>query len=435
MPTYSGRVLKVVFSKEDDSFYILQFSLDEPQGAVVTAKGTIAGITVRVGTWIKFEGKFKEDPKWGPQISITRAPVLPEGDPSTWDAETVKKILSSSGLSGILVDSIHDRWGDRFVESLSNPAMLVEVPYMGGETSAAIVSEKWKSLLSSQATIGFMHEAGISSSRVRKIHAYFGEETKSILTTDPWKVMRIPGFTLKEADALASKVGLEAGNPLRAEGIADMVLRDGRGMGHVFSSTSAVISSMRSHDPCLSDQEISAALRSLKDGGRLMVDRFGSTLALYEPWFWQMETFCARSLASRLSVGVPASSFESWAKALSQGEEVPADLSPIDSFVLAVRGWIYRFEEATNTRLAGAQIGGIINALTLPVSVITGLPGTGKTTSLRVVLSVLSDLGIPFLVVAPTGIAAKRIQQVSGCPAMTVHRAFGARGGDRKSVV
>jgi exodeoxyribonuclease V alpha subunit len=78
--------------------------------------------------------------------------------------------------------------------------------------------------------------------------------------------------------------------------------------------------------------------------------------------------------------------------------------------------------------LSATQLAGAMNALTAPVSVLTGLPGTGKTTTLKAVVSVLKDAEVPFLLCAPTGIAAKRMSALTGAEAATIHRAFGARG-------
>jgi exodeoxyribonuclease V alpha subunit len=81
-----------------------------------------------------------------------------------------------------------------------------------------------------------------------------------------------------------------------------------------------------------------------------------------------------------------------------------------------------------NLKLADHQLEGAVSALVDPVSVLTGLPGTGKTTTLKVVVKVLQDANVPFLLVAPTGIAAKRLTSVTGAEASTIHRAFGAKG-------
>ena len=89
---------------------------------------------------------------------------------------------------------------------------------------------------------------------------------------------------------------------------------------------------------------------------------------------------------------------------------------------------IEEWGSAAHLKLSDSQKEGVFNALTKPISILTGLPGTGKTTSLKAVVNILQEAGITFLLCAPTGIAAKNLAKLTGAQAYTIHRAFSAKG-------
>ena len=108
---FTGRVHSVIFENASQGFYILKIKLDsdEPMGGkVLTVKGTIPGLTVGVGVWFGFEGKWIKHPDYGRQVEITRAPVIRGG----WDANKIKKVLAAHGVGRMTLQMLHERFGD-----------------------------------------------------------------------------------------------------------------------------------------------------------------------------------------------------------------------------------------------------------------------------------------------------------------------------------
>ncbi len=150
------------------------------------------------------------------------------------------------------------------------------------------------------------------------------------------------------------------------------------------------------------------------------------TTAVYEAWAYKAEVGAARMLHTRtITAAFRSGERDRYLKKVS--DYVGPTFSP-DNLREAARGAVEEWGRQTKMDLSPDQERGIVNGLIEPVSVLTGLPGTGKTTSLKALVSILQDVGMHCLLVAPTGIAAQNMKDVTGVPAFTIHRAFAARG-------
>jgi intein/homing endonuclease len=174
----------------------------------------------------------------------------------------------------------------------------------------------------------------------------------------------------------------------------------------------------------MTERDIALALKDLSDTGLVVMDRrtVAGLTAVYDPWSYTIETESAARLRERMVAARPTPEMQARYVATLYGE--PRD-EPLRAAVLAA---LERIGTAGGVSLTPLQTESVVNALCEPVSVITGLPGSGKTTCLRMVVLLLQEAGVPFLLLAPTGIAAKRVASVTGSPAFTIHRAFAAKG-------
>lgn len=432
---YSGRVHTIVFENQAQGFYVLRMVLDgstpNQMAEHPVVRGHVPGITVEVGTWFGFEGDWVTHASYGRQLSITKAPVV-----QTWSPEVASSILAANGVGERVVTTLRDHFGEELVTVLDkHDATLIEqVPGMTPVSAAHIVA-RWKVAKAYFRTLEFLAEAGVPRNRVSQVWSLFGDDAEEVLSTNPWALVRIDGITFQQADEVATKLGLDKDAAARVEGAVRFVVKTRKGLGHLYLTSREIHSEVSNLVGDLEASKLAQAIAALHKQKHLIVDRQTrpGTTAIYEPWLHMVESRSAEAILDRVVSARPERDPEwharyvkslggtgSEAEAVAKAE--PGNLHKVAE--AALRDWSL----GSRVVLSNAQLAGALNALVEPVSVLTGLPGTGKTTTLKAVVAILKDAGVPFLLVAPTGIAAKRITAVSAAPASTIHRAFGAKG-------
>lgn len=405
---FSGRVNTVVYNSEE--FFIIKFTTDE--GGSHTAKGYFPFQNVKVGTWVSFEGSWVSHEQYGKQISVTRSPV----DPGNWTDSRVDSVLSSNGVGPQVRMSLK-------MMASNEDKNLYEILSSGDLSSSDLdeftqqfVLSRWNSTRVLFETSEFLSVAGVPPTSLSRIWGVLGDSIEEKITSDPWVLVKVPGISFKQADEVAVRLGIDLSNSGRIRGAILASISDIYKEGHSFAGTGQVLSKVNSLIPSskVGLKEIANALKDLKDSKDIIIERsMGGITAIYDPWVEKMEDFCAKEL-------------------LSRRDSATTDLEK-DQVEKEILNW----SEGRGIRITNSQMTAAVNAITESVSVLTGLPGTGKTTTLQVVVSVLKDLSTPYLLVAPTGIAAKRLSAVTGSSASTIHRAFSASnfdvGSDRES--
>ena len=432
---FSGRVHSIVFENAAQGFYVLRMVLDGkpigPLGEHPVVRGNISGIHVEVGTWFGFEGTWVTHETYGRQLAISKAPVI-----QTWTPDVAASILAANGVGERVVSLLRSHFGDDLVSVLDTyeSSRIEAVPGMTPLSAEHIVS-RWRVAKAYFRTLEFLTEAGVPRNRVSQVWTVFGDDAEEVLSTNPWALVRIDGITFPQADEVATKLGLDKSSPARIEGAVRFVCKTRKGLGHLYLTSQEIHAEVGNLVGDLSATALAQAIAALHRQKHLVVDRrtrAGMT-AIYEPWLYHVEMQAATEILTRLKAARldrDAERLAQYVRAVggtgSEAEEVakanPDDLRSVAE--AALRDWSL----GSKVSLSLAQLQGALNALVEPVSILTGLPGTGKTTTLKAVVSILKDAGVSFLLVAPTGIAAKKITSVSGAPAATIHRAFGARG-------
>lgn len=436
-PSYlSGRVNAVVYENGTNAFYILKMVLDSTDSSapaqMVTAKGNIPGLQIEVGTWFGFEGKWVTDATYGRQLNITRAPVL-KGD---WDADTALKMLAANGVSLLVAQSIWGHFGDEgFIDALENVDSLMDVPGIT-KFAAMHVSSRWLSVKAHFKGLEFLSSLGLPSGVVQNIWSHFGEDARDVLATNPWALVEVDGITFAQADEVARKSGLT--DPVaQVRGAVLFACKANKTFGHLFLRTGNIFQVAQASLPDITQEQVVAALGSLSKDGLVIIDRKTrpGTAAVYEPWVYETEKVSAQHLLQRdqLARFLPGDERTvTYLKALGSvgPQTLAAGATGTSETRLgrAGRAAIEEWGDQAHLVLSEPQKDGIFYALTAPVSILSGLPGTGKTTSLRAAVRILQDAGVPFLLCAPTGIAAKNLASRTGAPASTIHRAFSAKG-------
>lgn len=424
---YSGTVQSVRYA--DGDFHIAAIVLDGAKSyATVTAKGHFPAQKLQAGTWVSFEAKWVDDTQYGRQLQVTRSPVAIQ----TWTDERTLSALSSEGVGPSLRRTVHmyARSKGLTLQELLDLGDLSEVSGIDDFTGHFILA-RWQSLRTYFDAATFMAEAGIPSRIITKVWQTFGADLEGLITKDPWVLVRVPGINFAEVDEIAVKLGLSLDNPGRMRGAVLASVQEVVAEGHVYSSTGQLLEMVKTKIPgrdAVSSRQVAEAIKDLVEAKILIVDRETAPgfSALYDNWHYEVETFCAENLAER--VKTPLDEERIIKQLCHVGDRVRdakargADLTGLAE--TALDNWAV----GRKTTLTATQMEAARRALTSQISLLTGLPGTGKTTTLRAVVSVAQDAGIPFILVAPTGIAAKRMSSVTGAPAATIHRAFGASG-------
>lgn len=413
---YSGRVSSIIYQSDD--FRIAKVYLDGGGGdssasfsfkkgaSSVSVVGHFPAQNVVVGSWVSFAAKWIKHPKYGKQLSVTRSPIAV----SHWDEGRVVSALSANGVGPQLRLKLRLHAESRGMTL----ADLLDTGDLTGsgldDMSALFVITRWRALKSHLDAALFLSDAGVPSRVIGKVWSTLGDELEEKITTDPWILVRVAGITFAEADEVARRLNVSLDNPGRINGAIQTAVQDVAKEGHVYALSGQVVHAVNKMMPGaeIPASVIAAGIKDLHEQDQLILERLTEGgVALYEPWTHQMEVECAQIL-SRRNKDSTSSITEDFAN------------TELD-----------KWAQGHKVTLTDTQRLACLRALTAPISVLTGLPGTGKTTTLRAVVSVLQDASVPFLLVAPTGIAAKRMASVTGSDASTVHRAFAAKGGKK----
>jgi len=420
----------VVYEDSSKAFYILKIALDDSNDRVV-ARGYIPGMAVQVGTWIGFEAEWTTHKEYGRQLAISKAPVLAQG----WNAETAERILISNGVSEQLLKSIRTQIpnADDFLQILGDESGLALLPGINVFTAKYIV-QRWHSAQTYYKALGFLNDLGLPAGKVREVWSTFGDQAEEVLSTNPWALVRIDGISFQQADEIANRMGLTESQH-RVKGAVQYVVREQRSNGHLFLTTGQLFLGVQGIIPEVTKKSLAQAVAECHKAKELVIDRTtrSGTTAVYESWSYGIEKDSAELITRRLqtagfgSTGLNTSNYAKrlGSTGLRTGKEAAKKRPKLEAVAkIAVEEW----GELERLELSENQKKGVLNALTTPFSILTGLPGTGKTTSLRAVVRILQNAGVRFLLCAPTGIAAKNLTARTGAPAYTIHRAFAAKG-------
>jgi exodeoxyribonuclease V alpha subunit len=411
----AGSVERITYYNQENGYSVVRL---RPEGAysnpaaagrdgLVTVTGNLPELSP--GEHLRLQGRWTSHSKHGIQFQIEQCE---QTLPAT--VAGMRRYLGSGLVKGIgprLAERIVACFGAQTLDVIENhPERLREVPDIGLVRSRQI-AEAWEEQKQVKEIMLFLHGHGVSTNLAIKIYKQYGEQALAVVKSDPYRLARdIFGVGFKTADKIARLLGLPIDHPSRIEAGVVYSLREMLDAGHVYAPAPVLVERAAGLLE-LPAEQVPPALERLSRDGRTRQESLpaeddspnaDSQPAVYLSAYYEAET----GLAERLRL-------------LSGSRSLPG---------LAAQGRLDLFGEQGN--LSGEQKTAVEMALASPVSVLTGGPGTGKTTCIQALLRAVEASGKRYALASPTGRAAKRLSEATQRPASTIHRLLGYAPGE-----
>jgi exodeoxyribonuclease V alpha subunit len=417
-----GRHLVTIFHNEENLYTVVRIRVDETNHAYEEKEAVITGHFPRIHeeeTYV-FYGRFQEHPKFGMQFHANH---FKKEIPQT--TQGVVHYLSSDLFKGIgkkTAEKIVEHIGENAISKiLENPSVLDEVPKLPPDKAKSI----YDTLAEHQGLERVMivlNDLGFGPQISMKIYQAYKDQALEIIQNNPYKLVEdIEGVGFTRADELGSKIGITGNHPDRIKaGCLYTLEQVCVKQGHVFLEAEELIVTVKellekSQPEKIEYTDISGQLVSLEEEKKVI----GEGSKVYVPSLFFSEKGIVTSIENILS------------------QKQYEDQFPQSEFLLALGA----LEDRLGVQYAPSQKEAIETALMSPMLLLTGGPGTGKTTVINGIVELFADLHgcsldpkdykdepFPVLLTAPTGRAAKRMTESTGLPAMTIHRLLGWNG-------
>jgi len=416
MDKLSGSIERITYYNDENGYSVIRLRPDTkkiPQrnfDGLVTVVGNLPELTP--GEYVYLKGQWSNHPKHGMQFKVD---TCEQTIPATTDA--IRRYLGSGLIKGIgpkLAERIVDQFGKDSLEIIENQSeRLLEVPDIGRKRTK-MIREAWEEQKQIKEVMLFLHGHQISTTLAVKIYKQYGDETLHILQSDPYRLAEdIFGIGFKTADRIAQALGLPKEHPSRIEAGIVYALNQATNEGHVFEPRLklAEIAQELLDVPL---ELVEPAIDQLLKEKKITLDELPADNENRKP--------SSQVGESRQSYFFPAiylsplyHSEVNVAKHLKRiTQTMPSALSDIPGVFIKL-----------DKNLSPEQHSAIKTAISSPLSILTGGPGTGKTTALRALILILEEANKRYALASPTGRAAKRLSQATGRKASTIHRLLG----------
>ena len=385
-----GTVAAILFRNEENGYTVLRLNCGER--GEVTAVGCMPGVAP--GETLELEGSWGRHPSYGEQFkaeAVSRR--MPVGE------KAIYEYLASGAVKGIRAGTalkIIDCFGAQALDVIENePEKLTRIRGISPKRAREI-SEAFRQQMGMRRLAQFLSEHQLPLSAAMPLYRRFGDLAVDMIGQSPYLLtdrdLEIP---FSQVDALAIELGVSGDDPQRIEAALIFELDHNADNGHVFlpedkllAATAALIG--------VAAESLRPGLENLIELGEVVREDIAGVTACYPAALYGAECYVAMRLGE-----------------MCQAElQPPGDLDQLIRAIEREQGLTYAAQQRTAVELAAAR----------QVMLLTGGPGTGKTTCLRGVLALFQALGLETALAAPTGRAAKRLGETCGCDAFTIHR-------------
>jgi exodeoxyribonuclease V alpha subunit len=415
MPTVTVR--KIKYQSDNLDNYCILF-VSEAGGKTFTVKGKFPLCMMYEGMRLEVTGSWKNDRNFGEFFSVDRFHI-----PSEMDRNTVMSLMDKfSNASPYTVRLILDHYKNDadLLYALEHEEELQKVSFLTVHGASELVAE-WCSIRDRLQLNNLLQRSGVTNFQLRSLFGRFGSNLIQVMKERIWEFVLATGITPKDVRSIAHRLDLKFDLDVEIKTHILFLLKETHFSGHTCMRAATLFSSLQqSMGRPVAMEDFGKSLVCLRDTHQIFVDSDvteGKVVYFYEYYKYEKES--AGMLLQRAKQPSIMSRFR-----LAFG------IDSKTSDEEAARTLVREYEQNQTLILSEEQREGLVNALCHNVSVLTGLPGTGKTTSLRVFVKIIQDAGLSssLLLLAPTGIAARRMQEATSYFAFTIHRAFGAKG-------
>ena len=395
-----GQIARITYSSEETGYTV----------AKIKASGYFEPVTVvgnfmapNPGEIMKMKGNWHHHPKFGRQFKVMSYRTVV---PSTVNG--IKKYLGSGlirGIGPVMASRIVKKFGEKTLEVIEHRIEELEKVEGIGRKRVGMIKQAWGEQKEIRDVMIFLQGHGVGSGYATKIFKRYGQDSISVLKRNPYTLATdIHGVGFNTADRIAEKLGFDKSAPVRAEAGILYVLNQLADEGHVYYPYERLIEKCKGILEV--DREVLIkAFGQITYDGKIVTEDLNQDLDKFEAN--QKGVYLKRFHVSETGIANHLSRLIFSQKTIRKIDE--------DKAIRWVQGKI-------NLKLVAKQIDAVKRAISDKIMVITGGPGTGKTTIINAVIRIYKGVGARILLAAPTGRASKRMSEATGYPARTIHR-------------
>ncbi len=403
MENREGYVEKIIYHNEVNGYTVFTVSVDEDEEVFV---GSLEGISE--GMYIVAQGEYVEHPMYDMQFKVTSFKIkMPD------DIASMEKYLASGiikGIGEVTAKRIIKKFKlDTFRIMEEEPERLAEIKGIS-ERKAMEIGVQFNEKGQLREALIFLNKYGINTQLAIKIYNEYGPKIYSVIESNPYKIAEdVSGVGFKIADEIAKNAGIGLDSDFRIRAALLYTLLEANRLGHMFLPKELLIRKTREllcydgNIDRISQEVIDNHIIGLNIDGKAMVKQLNNMEIVYASYNYYLELNCARMLLN-----------------LNLGQQVSED---------ELEDVIKDIEVRENITLDELQRKAVKESAKSGFLVITGGPGTGKTTTINAIIKYFEEQDKDIMLAAPTGRAAKRITEATGYKAQTIHRMLELNGG------
>lgn len=391
-----GTVDRLLFKNEENGFAIFEIRLMHKSSAI--AKGYLSSI--QPGQRVVLKGSWVMNAKFGRQFdAVSCSAQLPE------TVEGLKKYLGSGlikGIGKVYAEKLVAYFGSEVLTVIDkNPERLQEVDGIGTKRFE-MITKSWSDQKEISNLMVFLQDKGVSTTHAVKIYKKYGQQSIGIVTENPYRLAEdVWGIGFRTADAIALKMNVEKHSPKRIKAGILFALGEQTTKGHLYAQVEELkqnVATLLELDDQTSQPLLKNALHELYNQEKIkLITHENNHFVTLSQYY-----FSEKAIASKLK------------NLVAQPVDYVFDLDTIYKNISC--------SDTTTLCLNEDQQRGIMTCLQKKITIITGGPGTGKTTLIKKLLEILDTYKLDYRLAAPTGRAAKRIMEGTGRYAVTLHR-------------
>ncbi|WP_330387805.1 SF1B family DNA helicase RecD2 [Natronincola peptidivorans] len=385
-----GRLTEIIFKNESNGYMVAILETHEEE---ITAVGYLPAL--REGDHLLVKGNWILHPVYGHQLEVLEyRPILPSTE------EGIIHYLSSGIIIGIgkkMAKRLVDHFGKETLEIIEyHPHRLTEVSGIG-TAKAATIAEAFQEQRELREIILFLSQYGITPNYAVKIYKTYGENTIAMIQENPYRLAEdIVGIGFITADKIANTMGIAVNSPYRIYAGTKYMLNTFHLEGHTYAPKDLLIQKASALLK-VPEEMVQEAVQNLALDQKIQMERQGEEIAVYSMPYYYAETNACKKLIELSRV-------------------------KMDKLRIEIEAEIQHLQQEDGIFLATKQKEAVKEAIENGILVITGGPGTGKTTTINTLIKIFEKLEKKVVLGAPTGRASKRMKEATGKEAKTIHR-------------